>query len=70
MTTLEFGIVPDLTVAQAAKVDEALTALKEFLVAPNETATEKNNALQKLAGEARKAVLNIQPKVKAKKETK
>lgn len=56
--------VTDVTPVQRQALDAVGVALNEFLVAPNETATDKNNALQKLCGEARKAVLNIQPKVK------
>lgn len=38
-------------------VVKALDAFKAFVLSPNETATDHNNALQKAAGEARKAIM-------------
>jgi hypothetical protein len=67
MTTLTLEFTTDLNERQKAAVQMSLEALKAFLVSPNEIATEKNNALQKSCGDARKIVLNIQPKAKPEK---
>lgn len=66
---IQLGVVnSDLNPEQALAVGEAVAALEAFLIAPNESATEKNNALQRAAGKARKSVLNIQPKPKKEKK--
>lgn len=60
-----------LTPAQALAVGDALKALEAFLVADNETATEKNNALQKMSGLARKSIVGeTNPKKSALKQPK
>jgi hypothetical protein len=50
---------------QQVAINQVILGLEEFLHAPNDTATERNNALQRLCGIARKTV---QPPVPTKKK--
>lgn len=52
----------EFTDAQAEAILAIGPVLREFLSSPNETATAKNNELQKLCGIARKTIINPEEK--------